>query len=116
MIATSYKAEMEITMLYPMQLASFYYGCNNEPLLTISRSASEAECGGRRFCVADPKRPITGSSRDSMPEPLYRGFGCTSAAAKKVQQRLSVCSVTGLAITLTDPEIGRNPLGLDDFV
>ncbi len=66
MIATSYKAEMEITMLYPMQLASFYYGCNNEPLLTISRSASEAECGGRRFCVADPKKPIIGNP---VPEP-----------------------------------------------
>lgn len=35
MMVKSYKAEMEITMLYPMQLPSFYWGSNNDKLLTI---------------------------------------------------------------------------------
>ncbi len=32
---------------------------------------------------------------------LYQDFGCIDAAVKKVQQKQSVCSVTGLEITLT---------------
>ncbi len=32
---------------------------------------------------------------------LYQDFGCIGAAVKKVQQKQSVCSVTGLEITLT---------------